>query len=178
MKDINLHSAVCMLVMLLLASCNATFTRHNSLLEEIGIEGVTHIDIREDIFDVKIEPSWSDTLKVEVYADDITMNGMTGFEKLIKNEGLYEVKRDSTHIEIRNSRSMMRGVKKSKGEMTIKIPQGVTYVRVSSKRSDVRAVDVEFDTLEIYATRGSVHLENCKVENPHIRCEHVIMIDK
>ena len=54
MKDINLHSAVCMLVMLLLASCNATFTRHNSLLEEIGIEGVTHIDIREDIFDVKI----------------------------------------------------------------------------------------------------------------------------
>ena len=90
MKDINLHSAVCMLVMLLLASCNATFTRHNSLLEEIGIEGVTHIDIREDIFDVKIEPSWSDTLKVEVYADDITMNGMTGFEKLIKNEGLYD----------------------------------------------------------------------------------------
>ena len=73
---------------------------------------------------------------------------------------------------------MMRGVKKSRGEMTIKIPQGVTYVRVSSKRSDVHAVDVEFDTLEIYATRGNVHLENCKVENPHIRCEHVIMIDK
>jgi hypothetical protein len=140
--------------------------------------GVTHIDIREDIFDVKIEPSWSDTLSVEVYAEDITMGGMAGFEKLIKNEGLYEIERDSTRMEIRNSRPMTRGVKESKGEMTIKLPPVVSYVRVSSKRSDVRAANVEFDTLEVYATRGSVLLENCKVENPHIRCERVIMIDK
>ncbi|MBR4403400.1 MAG: hypothetical protein IKT29_07740 [Flavobacteriales bacterium] len=178
MKDINLHSAVCMVVMLLLASCNSTFTRHNFLAYDIDEVGVTHIDIREDIFDVKIEPSWSDTLSVEVYAENITMSGMAGFEKLIKNEGLYEIERDSTRMEIRNSRSMTRGVKESKGEMTVKIPPGVTYVRVSSKRSDVRAEEVEFDTLEIYAMRGSVLLENCKVENPHIRCERVIMIDK
>ena len=178
MKDINLHSAVCMVVMLLLASCNSTFTRHNFCVEKIDRVGVTHIDIREDVFDVKIEPSWSDTLSVEVYAENITMNGMAGFEKLIKKESLYDVGGDSTHIEIRNSRSMTRGVKESKGEMTVKIPPGVTYVRVSSKRSDVRAEEVEFDTLEIYATRGSVLLENCKVENPHIRCERVIMIDK
>ena len=82
MKDINLHSAVCMVVMLLLASCNTTFTRHNFLAYDIDEVGVTHIDIREDIFDVKIEPSWSDTLSVEVYAEDITMGGMAGFEKL------------------------------------------------------------------------------------------------
>ena len=178
MKDINLHSVVCVVAMLMLSSCNSTFTRHNFCVEKIDRVGVTHIDIREDVFDVKIEPSWSDTLSVEVYAENITMGGMAGFEKLIKKEGLYEIERDSTHIEIRNSRPMTRGVKESKGEMTIKLPPGVSYVRVSSKRSDVRAANVEFDTLEVYATRGSVLLENCKVENPHIRCERVIMIDK
>ncbi|MDD4819959.1 MAG: hypothetical protein PHD21_03910 [Flavobacteriales bacterium] len=164
MKNIALYIPIVILASLV-SSCvyvKRSVTTLDNMTKTSKYTHINAVDVSGDLFNIKIESSLDDTLRIYTYAKEIVTDGFS-FNP-VNPIDVYEHNGVLT-VDAHSGKS----VKKAIGYIKICVPQDMERISVRTRSKDISVKGVQVGVLDVRSRRADVKIDKCTVEKQSVR---------